>query len=519
MEKRATTESTALPSDILPQVFFWNENFETGFEEIDHQHRGLVELVNRLPALSRGVPGAPALAEVLSELRAYAALHFSTEEALWESLPYEDPLIHYLQLHEKEHRDFTRKVAEMGQSTSPETVGEIVHFLTHWLAGHILEADRRMAFVLKGVKKGLSLREAMAAAEGELDLTETFTRTVLSMYDQMVDQALRLMEEMARRKAAESSLRLFGQVVMSVRDGILLLDPDGTIVDANPAFCRPLLVRREDLVGRSIFSPSPSLLDLAPLSQAFQKAKETGHFSGTILIRREEGEADTLWVSLSPVLGEAGETSHLTAIFSPVGELLKENEVLSAAANQDPLTGIPNRRLFNDRFGRALREAVSGGQRGALILIDLDHFKALNDLWGHPAGDQILQAAARRLREAVRQSDTVARLGGDEFAAILSGLHPEREVATLEAQAAAEKIRLALSRPYEISVPCEGGGEDSFLHSCPPSLGVVLFGGESLDEEKKVFEAGDRALYQAKHAGGNAVMMAEEPELEGKHEA
>lgn len=284
----------------------------------------------------------------------------------------------------------------------------------------------------------------------------------------------------------------------------------------NPAFCRRLLVRREDLVGRSIFSPSPSLLDPASLSQAFQKAKETGHFSGTILIRREEGEADTLWVSLSPVLGETGETSHLTAIFSPVGKLLKENEVLSAAANQDPLTGIPNRRLFNDRFGRVLREAASGGQRGSLILIDLDHFKALNDLWGHPAGDQILQAAARRLREAVRQSDTVARLGGDEFAAILSGLHPEREAATLEARAAAEKIRLALSCPYEISVPREDGREDSFLHPCPPSLGVVLFDGKSLDEEQKVFEAGDRALYRAKHAGGNAVVMVEQPETWGK---
>ena len=505
-----TTEPADLPIDMTPQVFFWNENFETGFEEIDHQHRGLIELVNRILGLSLGVPGAPTLAEMLSELRDYAAVHFATEEALWKGLPYEDPLIQYLHFHEEEHRDFIRKVVEMERSTPPEKTEEIVHFLTHWLARHILESDRRMAFVLKGVKKGLSLREAIAAAEGELNLSEIFTQTILSMYDRMVDQALRLLEETTRRKAAESSLRIFGQVFMSARDGILLLDLNGIIVDANPAFCRRLLIRREDLVGQSIFSPSPSLFDLEPLSQAFQKAKEAGHFSGTILIRRKEGEADTLWASFSPVLGEKGETSHMTAIFSPLGELLKENEVLSEAANQDPLTGIPNRRLFNDRFGRALREAIAGGRRGALILIDLDHFKAVNDLWGHPAGDQILQAAARRLRETVRQSDTVARLGGDEFAAILSGLHPEREVATLEAQTAAEKIRLILSCPYEIKVSREGGRVDSILHSCPPSMGVVLFGDERLNEEKKVFEAGDRALYQAKHAGGNTVVMAEE---------
>ena len=508
MEKKGgLTTTITLPTDILPRVFFWSENFKTGFGEIDRQHRGLVELVNRLPAFLLGIPGAPSFAEVLSELRSYAAVHFATEESLWERIPHEDPLTQHLRLHEEEHRDFVRKVAEMGRSTEPGEVGEILHFLTHWLARHILESDRRMAFVLKGLEKGESLTEALAAAEQKLNLTETFTRTVLSMYDQAVDQSLRLLEEMAGRKAAESSLRLLGQVFESVRDGILLLDLDGTIVDANPAFCRRLLVRREDLIGQSVFNLSPSLFDPEALERAFRNAKETGDFSGTIQARREGEGTNTLWVSLSSVFGERGEKSHLTAIFSPVAELLKENEVLSVAAHSDPLTGISNRRLFDDRFGRALREAASGGGRGALILIDLDRFKALNDLWGHPAGDQLLQGVARRLREAVRQSDTVARLGGDEFAAILSGLHPEKNTAALEAQAAAVKIRLALARPYEIHVPHEGGGEEILLHTCSPSLGLALFGRECLNEED-VFEAADRALYRAKHAGGNRVTMS-----------
>ena len=496
----------------LPRVFFWNDNFATGFEVIDLQHRGLVELVNRLPALSAGLPGAPDLAELLSELRSYVAVHFATEEALWERLPHAGPLAPLLSLHEEEHRDFARKVAEMGRSMEPGEVGEIVHFLTHWLARHILESDRRMAFVLKGVERGLSPGEALAEAEQGLDLTAAFTRTVLSMYDQVVDQALRLIEEIARRKSAEGNLRLFGQVFESVRDGILLLDPAGTVVDANPAPCRRLQFRREDLVGRSIFSPSPALFDLETLERAFREAKETGHFSGPILARREGGETETLWVSLSPVAGETGEKTHLTAFFAPVSGLLEERTVLEAAASTDPLTGIPNRRLFDDRFRRSIREAASGGHRGALILVDLDRFKALNDLRGHPAGDQVLRETARRLRESVRQSDTVARLGGDEFAAVLSGLHPEEKVAALEARAAAEKIRLLLARPYEVSVPLEDGGEGAFRHQCPPSLGVVLFGEGNLGEEREVFEEADRALYRAKRAGGNAAFVAwEEP--------
>ncbi len=110
----------------LPQVFFWNDNFATGFEVIDRQHRGLVELVNRLPALSAGLPGAPDLAELLSEQRSYVAVHFATEEGLWERLPHAGPLAPLLSLHEEEHRDFARKVAGMGRSMGPGEVGEIV---------------------------------------------------------------------------------------------------------------------------------------------------------------------------------------------------------------------------------------------------------------------------------------------------------------------------------------------------------------------------------------------------------
>jgi len=493
--------------DILPKIFFWNENFETGYAEVDRQHRGLVELVNRLPALSAGLPGSPSLSDVLDELRSYTAIHFGTEESLWERLPRKGALESLLVLHEEEHREFARKIGEMGRAVGPGDVPGVVLFLTHWLARHILESDRRMALVLRGVEGGLSPEEALSAAERGLDTTATFTRTLLSMYDAVVEQALRLMEEIGRRRSAEGSLRLMGQLFESVRDGILLLAPDGTIVDANPSFCGRLLLRREALVGRSLFRDDPALFDLETLYRAWKRARVTGHFSGTILARSEGGETETLWMSLSPVKDEKGETTHLTALFAPVSSLLEERSLLAEEAGHDPLTGLANRRLFGERFDRALHDAFSGGHRGALILVDLDRFKEVNDLRGHPAGDQVLREAARRMREALRQSDTVVRLGGDEFAVVLSGLHSEGEGAALELREMAEKLRLSLARPYEVSVPLEDGGEGSYCHLIPPSLGLALFGGESLEEAREVFDRADRALYRAKRSGGNCSVL------------
>ncbi|WP_276968301.1 GGDEF domain-containing protein, partial [Metallibacterium scheffleri] len=265
--------------------------------------------------------------------------------------------------------------------------------------------------------------------------------------------------------------------------------------------------RREALVGRSLFRDDPALFDLETLYRAWKRARVTGHFSGTILARSEGGETETLWMSLSPVKDEKGETTHLTALFAPVSSLLEERSLLAEEAGHDPLTGLANRRLFGERFDRALHDAFSGGHRGALILVDLDRFKEVNDLRGHPAGDQVLREAARRMREALRQSDTVVRLGGDEFAVVLSGLHSEGEGAALELREMAEKLRLSLARPYEVSVPLEDGGEGSYCHLIPPSLGLALFGGESLEEAREVFDRADRALYRAKRSGGNCSVL------------
>lgn len=506
-----TQEQRELPEKegVVPRIFFWNEAFETGLSEVDRQHRGLIDLINRIPRLSVGLEADGGMSDVFAELMAYAADHFATEEALWEALPRVEPVGPLFDRHEEEHRDFVRKVAEIRRAEHPVPMMEVVAFLTHWLARHILESDRRMAFVLEGIGRGLSPEEALSEAEARLDLASTFTRAVLSMYDAMVEQSLLLLSEMERRKAAEGSLRLMGKVFESVRDAILLLSPDGTVVDANPAFCRKFLCRRDEIPGHSLFMEDPARFDPATLAKAFREALESGHFSGTIQAFGKDGETETLWLSLSSVKDENGEVSCLTATFAPMGALLDELRSLSKEAHHDPLTGLANRRAFSEDLERLRIESLSGGTHAALVLIDLDRFKAVNDLRGHPAGDQVLVEVARRMRETVRQSDLVYRLGGDEFAIILSGLSSDRVKAFLEARGLGEKIRAALGAPYEVTAPLDGDRDGTFCHECPPSLGIRLFGPNPRDTLSTIFGQADQALYRAKRAGGNRVVFPE----------
>ncbi len=201
------------PPEMLPKIFFWTEYFETGFPEIDFQHRGLVNLINDIPgALASGLPGAPYPIDLLDRLREYAAHHFMTEENLWAKLPRVPPFEAHLERHEKEHRSFSEKITQLDKSLKDDSLDddrrkdvltEIVVYLIHWLAHHILEFDRQMAMALKALEAGATPQEAMRISEKKLDRTAVFTRTILSMYDSLVEQSMLLISEIDRRRRAE----------------------------------------------------------------------------------------------------------------------------------------------------------------------------------------------------------------------------------------------------------------------------------------------------------------------------
>jgi diguanylate cyclase (GGDEF)-like protein/PAS domain S-box-containing protein len=183
-------------------------------------------------------------------------------------------------------------------------------------------------------------------------------------------------------------------------------------------------------------------------------------------------------------------------------------EQVQRMAYFDSLTQLPNRRLLDDRLSQALAASKRSALYGALMFLDLDNFKPLNDTHGHVAGDMLLTEVARRLTGFVRETDTVARLGGDEFVVLLNELHADRTTSTEQAGAVAEKIRLALAEPYRLTVALPGEPDTTVEHHCSASIGVVLFVNH-LSSQADLMKWADAAMYQAKEAGRNRVQFYE----------
>jgi diguanylate cyclase (GGDEF)-like protein len=195
------------------------------------------------------------------------------------------------------------------------------------------------------------------------------------------------------------------------------------------------------------------------------------------------------------VLAPDGTATHYVGTFSEFTQNKEAEAEIHRLAYYDPLTQLPNRRLLHDRIGQAFASSARSGQYGALLFLDLDHFKNFNDTLGHAVGDQLLTEAARRIRDNVREGDTVARLGGDEFVVMLEDLSVEVQEAAIQTGLVAEKIREVLALPYDL---------DGHETHCPASLGATLFRNheESMDA---VLRHADLAMYKAKNSGRNTL--------------
>jgi diguanylate cyclase (GGDEF)-like protein/PAS domain S-box-containing protein len=205
-----------------------------------------------------------------------------------------------------------------------------------------------------------------------------------------------------------------------------------------------------------------------------------------------------------------GETVHL-AITRDITERKQMEEQVRHLAFHDSLTNLPNRRLLLDRFDQSVAASKRSGCRCALIFLDLDNFKLLNDTHGHVAGDLLLIEAARRLTSSVREVDTVSRFGGDEFAVLLSELVAGKTESIKAVAIIAEKIRAKLATPYFLAIRHEGDTVTTVEHRCSASIGVVVFSGNRCGRDD-IFRRADAAMYQAKNAGRNTVVFDVENE-------
>lgn len=298
----------------------------------------------------------------------------------------------------------------------------------------------------------------------------------------------------------------------TIPQGVVYQDRQGHITSANPAAQRILALSMDQLQGRTSQDPSWKSIredgtEFPGASHPAMVALRTGQpVYGAVMgiIAPQRGQ---VWISINATpLFDGSQVSGVYTIFEDITEKRSLEEQIRNLAFVDPLTRLPNRHLLDDRIAQALAACRRDRHLGALMVLDLDNFKPLNDAHGHMAGDLLLMEVAVRLRRSVRAVDTVARFGGDEFVVVLAELAPDPDSAALQAQQVAEKIRHSLSEPYLLEATW-GSAARRIEHHCSASIGVALFD-PAQDDVPSAMHRADQAMYKAKGRGRNQVCLS-----------
>ncbi len=592
-------------------IFPWNSNFETSIKLIDSQHRQLVEILNRLVKHLACVSDEPIIDHVFKELIDYTDYHFKTEEKIWAEHFSDDP---WFQDHEKSHTTFIESIHTLKtnaqESNLDETIQDIVLFLTHWLAFHILDSDKRMATTVLALQEGASLTEAKRHCEEEMNgSTKVLINTVLTMYDNLSMRTLSLMREKSLRQKAEEALlhseerwkfvvddnrenvwdwniendelthsseRVYlvdmvrdalsggehharvhpddlervkadfldhldgktayysnkhrvihedgtcswilsrGKVVSRDEQGkalrmvgthsditnrelaalifnntsqaMMISDANNNIISVNPAFTQITGYTEEEVSGRNPSVVRSDKHDTAFYREMWSAVNDDGRWSGEIWNRRKNGNTYPQMLSINTIKDPQGNIEQYIALFSDISEKKKEEALIEKQANSDLLTELQNRRMFLVGLEQEISRSKRSGAAFALLFIDLDHFKEVNDGLGHEMGDLVLIEASRRIKEQIRASDIVSRFGGDEFTVIL----PEIK-GTIGVEHTAQSIIRSLKRPFRVN------SHEIYISA---SVGIALYPNDAADMNELLKNA-DQAMYQAKHSGRN----------------
>jgi diguanylate cyclase (GGDEF)-like protein/PAS domain S-box-containing protein len=318
------------------------------------------------------------------------------------------------------------------------------------------------------------------------DRTPVQVRFVVVRLD---DGDLVTVEDVTERRRFEERLKLAAAAIESTDDAILVTDADDAILSVNPAFERIIGRGAADVVGKKPDILRPEGHDPAFYERIKRSVDSKGVWQGEIRNRRANGEAFPSWTTVSAIKDGTGRLTHRVSVFSDISALKKSQEELEKLVHFDTLTGLPNRTLFHDRLEHAIERSGRKGHKTALLFLDIDGFKNVNDSFGHEAGDAMLKIVAERLKRCVRADDTVCRLGGDEFAVVLSDIKDETDVIDV-----VRKILETAQTPFQI----EGG-----VAHVSASVGVAIHPHDGNDATELMRNA-DAAMYGAKEAGRDA---------------
>lgn len=296
--------------------------------------------------------------------------------------------------------------------------------------------------------------------------------------------------DITRRKETESERLLASEVFTGINDGICITDPDNRILTVNEAFTRITGYTAEEAIGQST-----SILRSGQHGAAFYQAmwdgiREHGRWQGEVTNRRRNGELYSEWLSISAVTDAHGRVTHYVGLLSDISERLQAAERIQYLSSFDPLTDLPNRNLLGDRANQALRQANRQAQQTAILHVNLERFRVINESFGANFGDALLQEIARRLKAEMRDSDTVGRRSGTEFGIVLSNIEHEHEHDVI---ALCQRLLDCIARPFQL------GDQSASLSAC---IGISVGPRDGADVDT-LFKSADVALSRAKQSGSN----------------
>ena len=420
----------------------------------------------------RVIPGAMAVAEAMREMRRdqLDAIVVHSEQAGYGILT---------------ERDVVRLI---GARRPLASVAEVASYPLITLPLNASLFHARKQFVDKRIR-----HLGVTDDKGELLGLITFSDILANIeheYVRHLREALR--ESEASLAVSHRHLRLAAKAFESTFEGIVVTNADRIIESVNPAFTQITGYKPHEVIGRS-----PAMLASGRHERAFYDAMydalaQTGHWQGEICNRRKSGEIYVEWLTINAVKDSEGKVTNYVAVFTDFTTRKAAEDKMRFLAQHDALTGLPNRTLLRERMLRAIAHAQRNGRRLAVIFLDLDEFKEVNDTYGHGAGDQMLRVVAQRLVAAVRAEDTVARLGGDEFLVVLEEITSEADVPGIVG-----KIVESLIAPMIID------GREMRIST---SLGVSLYPDDG-DEPEILVKNADAAMYRAKEKGNGAYQF------------
>jgi diguanylate cyclase (GGDEF)-like protein/PAS domain S-box-containing protein len=300
--------------------------------------------------------------------------------------------------------------------------------------------------------------------------------------------------DISERKEAEQQLRV-AAIAFETQEAILITDADNRILRVNRAFTEMTGYSPDDVIGQDPKMLSSGRHDADFYAGMWNDIQRTGGWDGEIWNRRKNGDVFPEHLIITAVKNQSGTVTNYVATITDFTMSMEVADRIKNLAFYDPLTQLPNRLLLLDRLKHALASSARTGRSGALLFIDLDNFKNLNDTLGHDIGDLLLQQVAQRLTSCLREDDTVARLGGDEFVVMLENLSEQPMETVAQTEEAGKKILAALSQPYQL---------EKYAFRSTASIGVSLFNGNEQATDEMMKQA-DIAMYQAKKAGRNTL--------------